>query len=213
MENAKVNYDRMFEETVSSLPQGDKRPRLLLHVCCAPCSSAVLERVSTYFRVTVFYDNPNITGGAEFRKRADEVKRLISEMPCCGGVSYREGAYEPDVFFRAVQGHEADPEGGERCRICFALRLLRTAREAKAGGFDYFTTTLTISPLKDAQALNAAGFRAAEETGVSFLPSDFKKKDGFRRSVELSGIYGLYRQDYCGCIFSKQKTGDKIGAL
>ena len=198
-------------------------PRLLLHSCCAPCSSHCMEYLREYFALTVFYYNPNITVSAEYEKRLEEEKRLIAEynrqvdeqdfsgMHSTGAakrIDILEAPYDPDVWFRAVRGLEDCPEGGDRCTVCFELRLRAAARAAAGyghalGAFDYFTTTLTISPLKDAERLNEIGLRMGEEYGVKWLPSDFKKKDGYKRSIELSGQFGLYRQNYCGCVFSQ----------
>lgn len=199
-------------------------PRLLLHVCCAPCSSYCLEFLRQYFDVTVFYYNPNITDEAEFLRRDQEVKRMIEtfNVQVISGdftgmhsdehareIHQVEAPYEPEVFKEAVQGLEEEPEGGRRCSVCFALRLRKAAQAAKEGGFDYFTTTLTISPLKDAQRLNRIGRAMGNRYGVPFLPSDFKKKNGFKRSTELSKQFCLYRQDYCGCSFSKEEREQK----
>ncbi len=196
------------------------RKKLLLHSCCAPCSSYVLEYLSRYFDITVFYYNPNITQRGEYDRRVEEQGRLIrlmneekertsreegKERPCVNGILLEKGAYESERFFELAKGLEDVPEGGERCRRCYWLRLSETARLAALGGYDYFTTTLTISPMKNAGWLNEIGEQLAEAYHTSFLPSDFKKKNGYKRSVELSEQYGLYRQDYCGCIFSKME--------
>ena len=178
----------------------ERRPTLLLHSCCAPCSSYCLEYLSRYFDITVFYYNPNITEEAEYEHRVGDQRRLTEEFE---SVSFREGPYDRERFFKAARGLEAAPEGGERCARCFALRLSRTAREAAAGEYDYFTTTLSISPMKDAQKLNEIGSRMAKAFGSRWLPADFKKRNGYKRSVELSAQYNLYRQNYCGCIYSK----------
>ncbi|MCD7981502.1 MAG: epoxyqueuosine reductase QueH [Clostridiales bacterium] len=200
----KTNYQKELDGLLERIKNQEGLPRLLLHSCCAPCSSYVLEYLSEYFSITVFYYNPNITEPEEYRRRVEEQKRLIAELPVRYPVAFLEGAYEPDRFFQMAEGLERIPEGGERCLRCFALRLSETARTADAGRFDYFTTTLTISPLKNAEALNEIGEQAAKSCRhAAFLPSDFKKKNGYKRSVELSRIYGLYRQDYCGCIYSK----------
>ena len=198
------NYQLKMEQIIRQ--EEGRMPRLLLHACCAPCSSACLERVVPYFDVTVFYYNPNITEEAEYRKRVEEEKRLISGMQLVRPVSFLEGEYNPDLFFETVRGLEREPEGGARCMECFRLRLEKTAEAACAAGFDYFTTTLTISPLKSADALNRIGAEAASGKSAVWLPSDFKKKNGFRRSIELSAEYGLYRQNYCGCVFSKREA-------
>lgn len=186
------------------LASGVDGKRLLLHSCCAPCSSYVIEYLSEYLPITVFYFNPNISEEAEYRHRAAEEQRLISEMPTRFPVDFLEGEYKPGDFLSAVRGFELEPEGGARCRVCFSLRLSRTAAEAAARGFDYFTTTLTISPLKDAALINELGRETAKRYQVEWLPCDFKKKDGYKRSIELSAQYGLYRQNYCGCVFSKR---------
>ena len=201
MPEAKVNYQQMLERELDRLKKEGKRPRLLLHGCCAPCSSYVLEYLSEAFDITLLYDNPNISPREEYEKRAAEADRLIREM----GVPVRlqVAPWEPEAYLAAVRGLESEPEGGKRCEACFRLRLSRAAEAAKKGGYDYFTTTLSISPLKDAQLLNRIGREISEETGVPYLYSDFKKKNGYRRSCELSAIYRLYRQDYCGCAFSK----------
>lgn len=182
--------------------------RLFLHSCCAPCSSYVLEYLRDYFRITVFYYNPNISFEAEYQKRVREQKRLIDVFNAQGSgydIDVVEGDYEPQRFFDMAKGLEDCPEGGERCFLCYELRLRRTAELAKAGGYDYFSTTLTISPLKNAKKLNEIGERLADEYQVRWLVSDFKKKNGYKRSIELSAQYQLYRQDYCGCIYSKNE--------
>ncbi len=199
------NYQKELDRILARIADEDRVPRLLLHSCCAPCSSYVMEYLSGYFEITVFYYNPNITEEEEYRRRAAEEARLISEMPFAHPVTFLEGAYEPKRFYEAVRGLEQIPEGGERCRECFRLRLAESAKAAVREGCDYFTTTLTISPLKNAAVLNELGEEAAAEYGTVFLPSDFKKRNGYKRSIELSGEYGLYRQDYCGCIFSKHE--------
>lgn len=197
------NYQRRLEQILAALPDRDRR--LFLHSCCAPCSSYCLEYLRQYFSITVFYYNPNLSVPEEYRHRLAEQERLIGVLNGQGEgnpISFREGNYDPDVFFAAVKGLEDCPEGGERCAVCYELRLREAARLAKEGGFDFFTTTLSISPLKDAQKLNEIGGRLAEEYGVPYLYSDFKKKGGYQRSLELSCRYGLYRQNYCGCVFS-----------
>ena len=198
----KRNYRKETDTVIRGL--GGTVPTLLLHSCCAPCSSAVLEELSQYFAVTVFYYNPNIYPEEEYQKRALEVQRLIREMGLKHPVAFLEGRYDPERFFLLSKGLEDVPEGGERCRRCFRLRLSETADAALSGGYDYFTTTLTISPLKNAAVLNTIGEEEAEKRGIRFLPSDFKKRDGYRRSIELSHEFGLYRQDFCGCVFSKE---------
>lgn len=204
--NFQKELDKILENMVKN---GQEGSRLLLHSCCAPCSSYCLEYLSKYFEITVFYYNPNITLEPEYRHRVEEQKRLIAAYNEEGvrfPISVIEGDYEPAVFLEAVKGLEKEPEGGARCEKCFRLRLQKTAELAKKEGVDYFTTTLTISPLKNAPLLNAIGEEMAKEVGVSWLPTDFKKKNGYKRSVELSAQYDLYRQDYCGCAFSKAEA-------
>ncbi len=204
-QTAKRNYQKEMEKILDASVKDGKVPTLFLHSCCAPCSSYVLEYLSKYFYITVFYYNPNISPREEYEARTEEVKRLISELPAEYPISFVEGKYDPECYYEAVKGHEEDPEGGNRCGICFEMRLREAARLAKEGGYDWFTTTLTISPLKNAERLNAIGQAMGEEYQVSFLPSDFKKKEGYKRSIELSAEYNLYRQNYCGCIFSKRE--------
>ncbi len=206
---AKRNYQRELDKILEGLAEADATPRLLLHSCCAPCSSYVLEYLSQYFKITVFYYNPNITDGAEYEKRVEEQRRLIGELPTKHPVDFMEGAWEPERFYDLAHGLEDCPEGGERCRRCIGLRLLEAARVATEGGYDYFTTTLTISPLKNAQVINTLGERlATDDPCAAYLVSDFKKRDGYKRSIELSREYDLYRQNYCGCEYSKRnKTG------
>lgn len=186
--------------------------KLFLHSCCAPCSSYVLEYLKNYFEITVFYFNPNISEEPEYRKRVEEQIKLIEAFnrDLTGfPIHVEEGDYEPAQFFCAVKGYEACQEGGERCKICFQLRLEETARRGEAGGFDYFATTLTLSPLKNAPLINEIGEAAAQGKKIKYLASDFKKKNGYKRSIELSKEYELYRQDYCGCIFSKRDRKDR----
>ena len=201
----KRNYQRELDKILGQLQEEGRAPRLLLHSCCAPCSSYVLEYLSQYFQITVFYYNPNIGPEEEYRKRVEEQKRLICKMQTPHPVDFLEGTYEPQCFYEMARGLEEVPEGGERCRRCFALRLEKTAQEAAARRMDYFTTTLSISPLKDAQLLNQIGLEKAGKYGQTYLVSDFKKKNGYKRSVELSRVYGLYRQNYCGCIYSRRQ--------
>ncbi|MBQ7448103.1 MAG: epoxyqueuosine reductase QueH [Eubacterium sp.] len=206
------NYQKELEHFLEDWAQKDEVPRLLLHACCAPCSSYCLEYLAEYMQITVFFYNPNITREEEYRKRVEEEKRLIRELPVKYPVSFLEGPYEPERFLERVKGLEKEPEGGTRCEVCFRLRLERTAKTAvENGGFDYFTTSLTISPLKNAPLLNALGGEIGAQYGIPFLPSDFKKKNGYKRSIELSREYDLYRQDYCGCIFSEQERKAQKG--
>ena len=188
----KENYHIVLERTLKTIEKEEHRPRLLLHSCCGPCSSYVLEYLSHYFDITVYYYNPNISPAAEFTHRAEEQQKLIAQMPLEGEVSCIVGEYDPETFFAMAKGREQEPEGGQRCFDCYTLRLKKTAEAAKAGGFDYFTTTLSISPHKNAQVLNAIGKELAETYGVPYLFSDFKKKNGYKRSCELSEQYHLY---------------------
>ena len=197
------NYQKELDRILEKLEKEGRVPRLLLHSCCAPCSSYVLEYLSRYFEITVLYYNPNIYPPDEYRLRAEEERQLIARMPFVHPVTMKEGTYAPQLFYEAARGLEGEPEGGKRCEACYELRLKEAAREAKAGGYDFFTTTLSISPLKPAGKLNQIGERVAEEYGTVYLPSDFKKRDGYKRSIELSREYGLYRQNYCGCVYSR----------
>lgn len=196
----KINYDNQFKETVKSF-NGEKKT-LLLHSCCAPCSTAVLERVTPYFNVTVFFFNPNITESEEYYLRLNEQKRFL-KTAYGDTVSLIEGRYFSREFFYMVEGYEKEPEGGARCNLCFESRLLETAKVAKEGGFDYFATTLTVSPHKNAELINSIGERAQTDDGAKWLYADFKKENGYKRSVELSKEYEIYRQRYCGCLYSK----------
>ena len=191
-----VNYDKLMQEEL----RGARDKRLLLHSCCAPCSSHCLSELSPQIGVTVLYYNPNLDCAEEYEKRKREQIRFLRET---GLADFLDCDYAPEDYLAAVRGLEEEKEGGARCAVCFRLRLDRTAREAKARGFDYFATTLTVSPLKNAKFINTIGFAVAEEVGVRYLPSDFKKRGGYLHSVRLSEEYGLYRQDYCGCAFSK----------
>ena len=204
------NYQRELETVIKENESKSRVPRLLLHSCCAPCSSYVLEYLSDYFEITVFYYNPNISPAEEYEKRAAEQKHLIQELPAKHPIHLVVGAYEPERFYAVSRGLEMVPEGGERCFQCFRLRLEEAAKMAAEGGFDYFATTLTISPLKNAQKLNEIGEELSEIYKVEHLPSDFKKKNGYKRSVELSAQYGLYRQNYCGCVFSKREAEERL---
>ena len=201
-----VNYQKKLDQLIEMNRSQKKVPTLFLHSCCAPCSSYVLEYLSSYFFVTVFFYNPNISPREEYEKRVGEIQRLIREQSYLYPVKFLEGVYEPERFFSLAKGMEMLPEGGQRCFACYRLRMEEAARLAAEGGYDYFTTTLSISPLKNAQKLNEIGEELARVYKVSHLPSDFKKKNGYRRSVELSHEYGLYRQNYCGCIFSKREA-------
>lgn len=207
----KRNYQRELEQVIGGLADGEA-PTLLLHSCCAPCSSYVLEYLSQFFSITLLYYNPNISPRKEYEKRVEEQRRLIEALPAKNPVRFVEGVYDAGIFFDAVKGLEHIPEGGDRCFVCYELRMREAARLAAEGGYDYFATTLSISPLKNAQKINEIGERLEAEYGVKHLPSDFKKKNGYKRSVELSGIYGLYRQNYCGCVFSKKEREEQMAA-
>ena len=200
------NYQKELEKLIEKQQRDGVKPSLLLHSCCAPCSSYVLEYLAPYFNICDFYYNPNISPKKEYEDRKEELVRLIREMGLSAEVTFLEGTYRPEDFFAMAKGLEDLPEGGERCFKCYEMRLRESAKIAKEHGADYFATTLTISPLKNAQKLNEIGERLAEEYGVKYLPSDFKKKNGYKRSVELSAQYELYRQNYCGCIFSKVQS-------
>ena len=206
----KENYQRVLDQTIEQLTKEGKVPTLLLHSCCAPCSSYVLEYLSKYFKITLLYYNPNISPKEEYEARVREQKRLIGEMDFVHPVSFLEGEYVPETFYEMAKGHEMDKEGGERCFLCYEMRLREAAEAAKMSNFDYFTTTLSISPLKNAQKLNEIGEELSELYKVEHLPSDFKKKNGYKRSVELSALYGLYRQNYCGCVFSKRDAEERL---
>lgn len=204
----KRNYQRELEQLISGIEPGHV-PSLLLHACCAPCSSYCLEYLSQYFSITVLFYNPNISPAAEYQKRVDEIKRLISELPAKNKISLIEGRYLPEEFYTSVKGLENEPEGCKRCHVCYELRLHEAAVVAKELGYDYFTTTLSISPLKDADKLNEIGKKLSDEYAISYLYSDFKKKNGYKRSIELSKEYKLYRQNFCGCVFSKREAGNE----
>lgn len=195
------NYQKELDALVSSL---DTRPRLLLHSCCGPCSTACLEYLTKYFDTTVFFYNPNILPAEEFEKRLFWQKHLLDNAPFTAGVGLIVPDRDEDAFHRAAAGLEGEREGGARCTECFRLRLSRTAEAARAGGYDYFATTLTVSPHKNAPLINAIGEEYAGKYGVAWLPSDFKKRDGYKRSIELSHEYGLYRQSWCGCGLPKE---------
>ena len=199
-----LTYAQQMDAVLASL--GGSRPRLLLHACCGPCSSAVLEQLSQFFEITVLYYNPNIWPEAEYRRRGQELERFVAAAHPLG-VKVVEDRYDPQEFYSAVAGLEAEPERGGRCTVCYRLRMRRAAQYAAEHGFDWFATTLSISPHKDAARINQIGQELEKEFGVKHLPSDFKKKNGYLRSLQLSEEYGLYRQDYCGCEFSARARG------
>ena len=198
----KINYQKELDKLIAEFEKEGQVPSLLLHSCCGPCSSYCIEYLSQFFSITVFYYNPNIYPDEEYYHRVKEQQRFINEFPAKHKVSFIEGDYDTDRFYEMAKGLENEPEKGARCHKCYDLRLRRTAEVALEKGFDFFTTTLTISPMKDSQVLNEIGIRICEEVGVLWLPSDFKKKEGYKRSTELSAEYDMYRQDYCGCVFS-----------
>ncbi len=203
----KENYNKLMEAELAR--EGAKEKTLLLHACCAPCSSHCLTVLEGKIRIVVYYFNPNITDPAEYGHRAAELERLVAELNReypAADIECVIAEHEPLVFLEAVKGLEKEPEGGARCAVCFELRLRAVARMAKERGADYFTTTLTISPLKNAELINSIGRKVAAEEGIAWLPSDFKKGEGYKHSVELSRKYGLYRQNYCGCPFSKNSS-------
>ena len=202
----KRNYQKELDKLTGSMERTGEQKSLLLHSCCGPCSSYVIEYLSKFFDITVYYYNPNIEPEEEYLFRLEEQKRLVREMPDIRVSRVIAGEYEPDVFHEKISGLEAEPEGGKRCYECFRLRLEKTAELASRKGFDLFTTTLTVSPYKNAEVLNALGEEIADRYGVPFLNSDFKKKNGYQRSIELSRQYGLYRQNYCGCIYSRREN-------
>lgn len=205
----KINYQTELEKIIENHQKQGETPTLLLHSCCAPCSSYVLEYLSKYFKITVLYYNPNIYPDDEYFKRAEEQKRFIDKFPSENKIDFIEGNFDKKLFYETVKGKEHLPEGGERCFLCYELRLREAAKYATQGNFDYFTTTLSISPLKNAQKLNEIGLKIAAQYDVKYLVSDFKKKNGYKRSTEISREYGMYRQDYCGCVFSKEERYGK----
>jgi len=200
----KVNYQLVLDGIIDGITRNHLCPSLLMHSCCAPCSSYCLSYLAEYFSITVLYYNPNISPEEEYYKRVREQQRLINELPARNQISFVEGRYEPSKFFKMAEGLEDVPEGGVRCFKCYEMRQREAAEYALAHGFDYFTTTLSLSPHKNAQKLNDTGLALEKEYGVKYLVSDFKKRGGFQKSVQYSKEYGLYRQDYCGCIFSRR---------
>lgn len=201
-----INYQKILDEQLAVLAGAQTKPTLLLHACCAPCASYVLEYLSAYFQITLFFYNPNIDPPDEYARRLAELERFCQEAPFAHDAAILPAAYAPEDFIAASYGLEDAPEGGPRCQNCFRLRLERTALAAREQGFAYFTTTLSISPHKNAQLLNQIGQEMAQRYGVPYLCSDFKKREGYKRSITLSQEYALYRQDYCGCRFSKAEA-------
>ena len=202
----KENYQKKLDEIIAYNQRNNSIPSLLLHSCCAPCSSYCIEYLSQYFDITLYFYNPNISYKEEFTKRADELTRLINSMPLARKVNLVIEHFNPNEFYEIAKGLEKEPERGARCEKCFYLRLKQTAQYAKSYNYDYFSTTLSISPHKDAQLLNKLGEKISSIYNVNYLFSDFKKKNGYKRSIELSNEYDLYRQNYCGCIYSKQAS-------
>lgn len=206
----KVNYQLLLDSTIKDIVANHSKPSLLLHACCAPCSSYVLEYLSDYFNISVYFYNPNISPESEYSYRVEELRRLLTEMPCASAVNFIQGEYNTADFYSVAKEYADEKEGGERCFKCYRLRLEKTAEYAAKNKFDYFTTSLSISPYKNAAKLNEIGNSLANEYGVKYLFSDFKKKNGYKRSIELSKEYGLYRQNYCGCIYSKIASENQI---
>ena len=206
----KINYQNELDKTLSDIERAGTTPSLLLHSCCAPCSSYVLEYLSRYFKITVFYYNPNIYPEEEFYKRRSEQERFISQLPTKNPISFIGTEHMSEEFYKAVKGLEHIREGGERCFACYKLRLEESAIAARDMGADYFTTTLSISPMKNARKLNEIGGELGEKYGVKYLFSDFKKRNGYKRSTELSREYGIYRQNYCGCVFSLRERNEDM---
>ena len=204
-----VNAQLLLDTEIKRITASGIRPGLLLHACCAPCSSYVLEYLSRFFEITLYFYNPNITPAEEYTYRCDELERLVDEMLPEADIKIVKAEYNSEEFYNIAKGLEDALEGGERCMRCYRLRLEATARFAAQGGYDYFTTTLSISPYKNSRKLNEIGAELSDAYGVGYLFSDFKKKNGYKRSCELSEIYGLYRQDYCGCEFSRMQRDNK----
>ncbi len=204
----KQNYQLLMQKEIEYTKSLSQKPTLLLHACCAPCSSAVLEVLAEHFEITIFFYNPNISPQSEFNYRLEELHRLLREMKL-EGIKIVAPEYNENDFFDIAKGNEHLPEGGARCKDCYRLRLEKTAEYAENNGFDYFTTTLSVSPYKNAQALNEIGSELSAEYGVKYLLSDFKKGDGYKRSCQLSREYNLYRQNYCGCVYSKAQAEKK----
>lgn len=203
------NYQKELDKIIEGIEEKKTCPSLLLHSCCAPCSSYVLEYLSKYFRITIFYYNPNIYPDEEFEKRAEEQKKFVEQFPATNPIKVIIGEYDKTRFYEVTKGLEHEKEGGERCFACYRLRLEETAKLAKELGFEYFTTTLSISPLKKSEKLNEIGEEIGRIYNLKHLPSDFKKRGGYLRSTEISKEYGMYRQNYCGCIFSVRSNREQ----
>lgn len=205
----KINFQKELDKILMDISKRGTTPKLLLHSCCAPCSSYTLEYLSTFFHITIYFYNPNISYKEEYQRRVEEQKRLINDLPAKNPINFIEGKYETGRFYDLAKGLEKAPEGGERCFRCYELRLLETAKLAKEQGYDYFSTTLSISPHKNAEKLNQIGESLSKKYDIAYLYSDFKKKNGYKRSIELSNEYNLYRQDYCGCVYSKKAKSEE----
>ncbi|MHC1750272.1 MAG: epoxyqueuosine reductase QueH [Cellulosilyticaceae bacterium] len=205
----KINYQILLEKKIQQLEKDNSIPKLLLHSCCAPCSSYVIAYLSNYFEITVFYYNPNIDEVKEYQKRAAEQEKLITKMNTKYPVSFLEGEYDVERYAEKAEPLSKEKEGGARCSMCYYMRLEKTAEVAKSLRMDYFTTTLSISPMKDAVKLNQIGKILEEKYNVPYLYSDFKKKEGYKKSIELSQEYNLYRQNYCGCSYSKKESQER----
>ncbi|MBE9502614.1 MAG: epoxyqueuosine reductase QueH [Proteobacteria bacterium] len=199
-ENKKVDYSRLMFEELESLEMEGRRPKMLLHLCCAPCSSYVIEQLNAHFDLKLYFYDPNIHPREEYVRRKEEAKEHAKKQ----GIEFFEGAYDVERWYELTTGHEDDPEKGKRCSLCYDMRLHESARFAREIKCDYFTTVLSISPHKDAKRINETGFSLSREFGIKYLPADFKKKEGFKKSLELSRKYSFYRQDYCGCEFSQK---------
>ena len=204
----KPDYQKELDDIITEI--AERQPlKLFLHCCCAPCSSHCLTYLSPYFDITVFFYNPNITDAAEYDKRLAEQKRLLAQLPLPGKVTLLPGKYDPEIFFEMARGLENLPEGGKRCHRCYELRLRETAQKALESKADFFGTTLSVSPYKNAAVLHELGKKTENEVGVVFLPADFKKRGGYLHSIELSHQYNLYRQPYCGCIYSLEQAKNR----
>lgn len=208
-----INYQKELDALIENLIDKEEEPTLLLHSCCAPCSSYVLEYLSNYFKITIFYYNPNIYPETEYSRRVIEQQELIRVMKTKNPIKFMQGDYDTKSFYSIAKGLEVEKEGGERCFKCYELRLGEAVKVAKDGGYDYFTTTLSISPHKNAKKLNEIGEILGDKQGVKYLYSDFKKKNGYKRSIELSTEYNLYRQDYCGCLYSKNERENTLASI
>lgn len=208
-----MNYQKVLDETLNNIEKRDKTPKLLLHACCAPCSSYVLEYLSTYFEITIYYYNPNIYPEEEYQRRINELKKFISNYKSINKINLIEEKYDTNDYYKAVKGYEKLGERSERCYKCYEFRMKNACKYAKENNFDYFTTTLSISPYKNSNWINEIGSNLEKKYDIKYLYADFKKKNGYKRSLELSKEYGLYRQDYCGCVYSKQERENNLKVL